>query len=144
MSREEGQVVKELVTRLLEQDFADKNGNQRQMQLENIMVVSPYNMQVNHLKAILPQGARVGTVDLFQGLEAEVVIISMAASSTENAPRGLDFLLDRKRLNVAISRSKINAFIVVNSEILNSRCRSMREINLVNNFCAFNENKIKN
>ncbi len=66
----------------------------------DVLVVSPYNMQVNALKEALP-GVRVGTVDKFQGQEADVVIYSLASSSGEDVPRGLEFLLSRNRLNVA-------------------------------------------
>jgi hypothetical protein len=53
----------------------------------------------------LPDGARVGTVDKFQGQEAAVVLISMATSSAQDMPRNLEFLFSRNRLNVAISRA---------------------------------------
>ena len=65
------------------------------------MVVAPYNAQVRLLRERLPAGVEVGTVDKFQGREAPVVFYSMACSSGEDVPRGLDFLLSRNRLNVA-------------------------------------------
>jgi uncharacterized protein len=55
---------------------------------------------------------RVGTVDKFQGAQAPVVFISMTASSVEDIPRGIPFLLNRNRLNVAISRAQYAAVIV--------------------------------
>ena len=72
--------------------------------IDDILVVSPYNMQVNLLKQMLPNGARAGTVDKFQGQEGAVGLISMAASSGEHIPRGIEFLFSPNRLNVAISR----------------------------------------
>ena len=67
-----------------------------------MLVVSPYNAQVSLLTEQLPVGVRVGTVDKFQGRQAPVVIISMATSSAEDAPRGIEFLFSRNRLNVAV------------------------------------------
>ncbi len=75
------------------------------MSSDDILVVAPYNMQVNLLKQTLPEGARVGTVDKFQGQEAEVVVISMATSSGDYLPRHMEFLYSKNRLNVAISRA---------------------------------------
>ena len=71
----------------------------------DILVVAPYNVQVNALAEALP-GVRVGTVDKFQGQEADVVVYSMVSSSGDEIPRGLEFLLSRNRLNVAISRAR--------------------------------------
>ena len=51
-------------------------------------------------------GARVGTVDRFQGQEAAVSIFSMATSSVEDLPRNLEFLFSLNRLNVAVSRAR--------------------------------------
>jgi superfamily I DNA and/or RNA helicase len=55
---------------------------------------------------------RVGTVDKFQGQEAPVVVVSMAASSADDVPRGMEFLLDRNRINVAVSRGQWCAVVV--------------------------------
>ena len=60
-------------------------------------------MQVSELREALPLQTRVGTVDKFQGQEAPVVLYSMAASSSENAHRGIEFLYELNRFNVAIS-----------------------------------------
>src|SRR5207247_9485177 len=106
---------------------------------ENILVVSPYNMQVNHLKSILPSGARVGTVDKFQGQEAEVVLISMATSSGEDLPRNIEFLFSKNRLNVAISRARCLAVIVASPALLEIPCRTVEELELVNTLCHARE-----
>ena len=63
-----------------------------------IKVVAPYNAQVDRLRAALPAAVEVGTVDKFQGQQARVVFYSMASSSGEDVPRGLDFLFSRNRL----------------------------------------------
>ena len=72
----------------------------------DILVVTPYNAQVSCLQDRLPAGVRIGTVDKFQGQEAQVVFFSMATSSAEEIPRNVEFLFSRNRLNVAISRAR--------------------------------------
>ena len=77
------------------------------LRMDRIVIVGGlYNTQVVLLKDRLPDGARVGTVDKFQGQEAPVVIYSTASSSPEDAPRGMDFLCSANRLNVATSRAR--------------------------------------
>ena len=68
---------------------------------------TPYNAQVRTLRRRVPAGVRVGTVDKFQGQEAPVVVVSLASSSGEEAPRGLSFVFNRRnRINVATSRAQ--------------------------------------
>jgi uncharacterized protein len=102
---------------------------------DNILVVSPYNVQVNHLKSVLPSGARVGTVDKFQGQEAPVVLISMATSSVDDIPRNLEFLFSRNRLNVAISRALGLSVIFASPRLLEVPCATIEQMRLVNTFC---------
>ena len=103
--------------------------------MADILVVSPYNVQVNHLKSILPAGARVGTVDKFQGQEAPVVLISMATSSADDMPRSMEFLYSRNRLNVAISRARSLAVVVANPRLLEAPCNRIEQMRLVNTLC---------
>ena len=98
-------------------------------------MVSPYNMQVNLLKQRLPAGARVGTVDKFQGQEAAVVLISMASSSADDAPRGVDFLFSRNRLNVALSRARCLSVIFCSPTLLDLVCTDLERMRLVNTVC---------
>jgi superfamily I DNA and/or RNA helicase len=105
------------------------------MASQNILVVAPYNMQVNLLRETLPPEVRVGTVDKFQGQEAEVVIISMATSSGEYLPRFIEFLYSKNRLNVAISRARCLALLVASPELLAIRCHTPEQIELVNTLC---------
>ena len=88
----------------------------RPLTAADMLVLAPYNAQVlllrEHLAAAGLGDARVGTVDKFQGTEAPVAIVSMTASSVEDIPRGIPFLLNRNRLNVAISRAQYAAVIV--------------------------------
>jgi len=41
-----------------------------------------------------------------------VVVVSMTASSPADVPRGMEFLLNRNRINVAISRAQWRAVVV--------------------------------
>src|ERR671927_2010951 len=101
------------------------------------MVVSPYNAQVRCLREFLPDGVRVGTVDKFQGQEAAVVFFSMATSSGADAPRNLEFLFSRNRLNVAISRARCLAVLVCSERLLDLKPRSVEQARLVNALCRF-------
>jgi uncharacterized protein len=120
---------------LLGQHWMDEEGVERQIGTEDILVVSPYNMQVELLKRSLPAGARVGTVDKFQGQEAAVVLISMATSSGDDLPRNIDFLFSRNRMNVAISRARCLAVIYANPRLLEVPCNTIDQIELVNGLC---------
>jgi predicted RecB family nuclease len=104
-----------------------------------IVVVAPYNAQVNLLRELLPADVRVGTVDKFQGQEARVVLYSMASSSGEDIPRGLEFLLSRNRLNVAISRAQCLAYLVCSPRLLDVNCRTIEQMRPANALCRFVE-----
>ena len=88
----------------------------RPLTARDVLVVAPYNNQVGLLRQVLPDGARVGTVDKFQGQDAPVVIYSMTSSSVDDAPRGASFLYDINRLNVAVSRAQAMAIIVLSPD----------------------------
>ena len=103
------------------------------------MVVTPYNAQVRCLRARLGPHARIGTVDKFQGQEARVVLYSMASSSGDDVPRGLDFLLSRNRFNVAISRAQCLAYLVCSPRLLEVDCRTIEHMRLANALCRFVE-----
>src|ERR1035437_6819029 len=127
----EGQRLLEIFSSLLKQRYRDRNGEIHPIGLDNILVVTPHNVQVNYLKSILPDGARVGTVDKFQGQEAEVVLISMVTSSDEDLPRNIEFLYSRNRLNVAISRARCLAIILASPKLLEIPCQSIDQLRLV-------------
>jgi superfamily I DNA and/or RNA helicase len=106
---------------------------------DGILVVTPYNAQIRAIQGALAArgltGMRVGTVDKFQGREAPVVIYSMATSSADEAPRGLEFLYDRHRLNVATSRARAIAIIVASPDLIRVSCRTPHQMALVNALC---------
>lgn len=133
-SEEEAQIIAHYYQQLIGQTFIDQNG-QRQITPDDILVIAPYNMQVNHLQTQLPLGARIGTIDKFQGQEAPITLISMTTSSPDNLSRQMDFLYSGNRLNVAISRAQCLAVIVLNPALLTAKCRSIDDIKLVNTFC---------
>ena len=116
----------------------DREGKESTLTLEDIVIITPYNAQVFEIQQRLP-GARVGTVDKFQGQEAPIAIYSMATSSHADAPRGMEFLYSLNRLNVATSRAKCLSIIVASPELLEAECRTPRQIQLVNAFCRFME-----
>ncbi|GAA2174749.1 TM0106 family RecB-like putative nuclease [Agrococcus versicolor] len=88
----------------------------RPLTAADVIVVAPYNAQVDLLRRTLDAAglgdARVGTADRFQGQEAVVAIVSLTASSADDAPRGIEFVLQRNRINVAISRAQWSAYVV--------------------------------
>ncbi len=138
-SEAEAAVVAELYASLLEQSWCDREGKQRRLGAEEILVVAPYNLQVNLLRRTLPEGARVGTVDKFQGQEAAVVIVSLATSSAESLPRNIEFLYDKNRLNVAISRARCLSLVVASPALTAIRCATVEQLELVNTLCWVRE-----
>ena len=133
-SEEEGSIVKDNYNELLGSTFLDENNNKRIITKEDILVVAPYNVQVNYLKSILPKNAKVGTIDKFQGQQAPATIISMTTSDQESLPRNIDFFFSRNRLNVAISRSQCLSIVIMNKRILEISCKKIRHMHLVNTF----------
>jgi len=132
-------VVAEVRTLLADGTCTGDGGHVRRLTPADILVVAPYNMHVRCLQEWLPEGVEVGTVDRFQGREAAVVFFCMASSTGEDVPRGVDFLFSRNRFNVAISRAKAMAVVVSSPRLLETRCRSVEQMQLVNALCAFVE-----
>ena len=112
--------------------FRDEMGQARQLTLDDILVVAPVNAHVQRLGAALPAGARVGTVDRFQGQEASVVVYSTAASDPAHLPHGMEFLFSLNRLNVAISRAQALAVLVGSPELLRAWSPDPERLRLVN------------
>ena len=142
-SREEAEAIAQEVVRLLDGGmFTNVEAVSRALRPEDIMIVAPYNMQVRVLQERVPDGVEVGTVDKFQGREAPVVFFSMASSSGEDVPRGLEFLFSRNRLNVAISRARALAVLVCSPRLLEASCRTLDQMRLVNNVCRLAEESV--
>ncbi len=101
-----------------------------------MLFVTPYNAQAIRLRARFGDDAHVGTVDKFQGQEAPVVFYSMATSSPEDAPRGMDFLYSLNRLNVAVSRAQALAIVVCSAALKSPQCKTPDQIRLANALCS--------
>lgn len=138
---EEVEAVRSLVEQLLQPGatFRARDGGERQLRLSDVLIVAPYNAQVSALRRALPEGVSIGSVDKFQGREAPVVIYSMTSSSAEDAPRGLEFLFSRNRLNVAVSRAQALCVVVASPELVRVSCKTPAQMRLVNALCALLE-----
>lgn len=123
--------------------FTDRNGATRPLVPDDLLVVAPYNAQVARIREALEEAgfeeALVGTVDKFQGQEAPIAIYSLASSSAEDAPRGMEFLYALDRLNVATSRARVATFVVASPELLLAECRRPKQMRMVNAMARFAE-----
>lgn len=139
-SPEEADKILDLVNTLLRSNarWIDREANERPLTLSDILIIAPYNAQVFELQQRIA-GARIGTVDKFQGQEAPIVIYSMTTSSAADAPRGMEFLFSPNRLNVATSRAKCLCIMVGSPLLFEAECRTPRQMQLVNAFCRYLE-----
>lgn len=139
-SPEEAEAVEVLVNGVLSSGarWTDRKGVEHPITLNEILIIAPYNAQVLEIQRRLP-GARVGTVDKFQGQEAPIAIYSLATSSHEDAPRGMEFLYSLNRLNVATSRARCLSILVGSPRVFEAECRTPRQMQLANAFCRYLE-----
>ena len=142
-SIEEAKAVVEVISGLVGRDWINQKGEKRPLSLDDIVIVAPYNLQVGEISRRLlqrfGQRGRVGTVDKFQGQEGALVLYSTASSSPDDAPRDIEFLYSRNRLNVAISRARALAILVCSPDLFRIRCRTAEEMRMANTFCLFRE-----
>jgi len=140
-SPDEARQVAALVTALVEggATWVNAEGVASPVGWDDVLVVAPYNAQVGEIARRLPAAARVGTVDKFQGQEAPVSVYSMTTSAPEDAPRGMDFLYSRHRLNVATSRARCVSIVIASPALLRVRARSPEQMRLANALCQFAE-----
>lgn len=136
ISPEEVVAISKACSELLAGTWTDQDGTTRPLAPQDIIVVAPYNAQVNALRDALPKDIRVGTVDKFQGQEAPVCIVSMTASSAEETTRGMEFLLSLNRINVAVSRAKALALVFGAPRLREAKCETIEQMRLVNTLCA--------
>ncbi len=139
-SPEEVDRVVELVESLLRPEvvWVNHEGRSRPFELNDILIVTPYNAQMSDIANRIP-GARVGTVDKFQGQEAPLVIYSLTTSSPEDAPRGMEFLYSIHRLNVATSRARALCILLGSPRLFEPECRSPHHMQLANALCRYLE-----
>jgi uncharacterized protein len=136
-SPEEVEAVETIIAQFAGSSLTNKDGKTRQLDARgDIMLITPYNSQKNDLQRALP-GFQVGTIDKFQGLESPIVIVSLVASSSEDIPRGIEFLYSSNRLNVAVSRAQTLCIVVGSPNLLAARCNSVQQMQLVNVFCKY-------
>ena len=140
-NEDEANYIKDLYEKLIGKEWIDKNENKKIINEDDILVISPFNAQVNLIKEKLNINSRVGTIDNFQGQEAPIIIASYATSSPEEIglSRGSDFIFDFRRLNVSISRARSVAIILFNKELLNYNCSTIEDIERLNYFCKLKE-----
>lgn len=141
-SREEADAIGAAVERLLHTEL-ERAGLRRPLEQRDIMVVAPYNRQVGAIRSALDargfHAVEAGTVDLFQGREAEVALFSLTSSSAEDLPRGIAFAFSPNRLNVAVSRARTLAVLVYSPRLLALRSETVDDIRLVNAVALFAE-----
>jgi uncharacterized protein len=144
-SPEEAAAIVEVFRDLLDGGarWTNARGEEADLRLEDIVVVAPYNAHVDRIAATLAAagfpGARVGTVDKFQGQEAPLSIYAMGSSSPEDAPRGMEFLYSLNRLNVATSRARGLAIVVASPALVRVSCKTPRQMQLANALCRLVE-----
>jgi uncharacterized protein len=139
-SIEEADRIRDLVNEILGtgSTWIDAKGEEKLITLDEILIIAPYNAQVFELQERLP-GARIGTVDKFQGQEAPITIYSMTTSSHADAPRGMEFLYSLNRLNVATSRARCVCVLVGSPRLFEPECKTPRQMELANAFCRYLE-----
>ncbi len=133
-SSEEASRIDQLLRSLVGSEWIDRDGNRRALGWNDMLVVAPYNAQVAKLREVLPE-ARIGTVDKFQGQQAVVAFYSLTSSSPDLAPRGMEFLYSRNRLNVATSRAQCLAVIVGSERLLDPIVKTPHQVRLASALC---------
>lgn len=142
-SSEECDAIARLIRPLLKagSTWTDRHGDVHPLTPDDVLVIAPYNAQVGALRrALAPLGVtKVGTVDKFQGQEAPIVLYSCTSSSPEDAPRGLAFLYDPHRLNVATSRARCAFVMVASPALFAPEVRTPEQMRWANGMCRFRE-----
>lgn len=132
-SDEEVAQIHFLAHELINREYTD-NAVKRCITWDDMLFVAPYNHQVNKLQQSLGPQAKVGSVDKFQGQEAPIVFLSMCASNANESPRGVTFLFNKNRINVAISRAKCLAIVVYSPTLLETEAKNIEQMEMINLF----------
>ena len=132
----ESEHILDLIKEISSSCLIEIDGTTREIEYTDFIVIAPFNAQVKLLKSKLDKTISVGTVDKFQGQEAAIALISMTSSSGMDAPKGLNFLLNRNRLNVAISRAQLACFVVCAEGLFNSNCNTVEQMSLLSTFSS--------
>jgi uncharacterized protein len=131
-SDEEVEAIKQHAHELLGRRYTNKDNEVSFITWSDMLFVAPYNHQVTKLKMALGEQAKVGSVDKFQGQEAPIVFFSLCSSDASESARGIDFLFDKHRINVAISRAQSMAIVVGNPRLFNTPCNTIKQMEKVN------------
>ena len=120
--------------------WTDRDGVVRPLEPKNILVIAPYNAQVGQLHLELAKlNVDIGTVDKFQGQEAPLVFYSCTSSTPEDAPRGMSFLYDPHRLNVASSRAMCAFVLVASPALFTPEAKTLEQMRQANGMCRLRE-----
>lgn len=138
-SDEEVAKAKAVLEALKGRAYTDADGITRALELNDFLFIAPYNAQVRALQSVLPAGSRVASVDKFQGQQAPVCILSLCSSYGEYGSRGLKFILDKNRVNVAISRAQCLAIVIADPRIAAATASTLPEMALLNLFCKITD-----
>ena len=139
-SEEEAEMIRALARELLGREKTDTSGTViGTISWDDMLFVAPFNVQVHLLQQVLGEDAKVGSVDRFQGQEAPIVFVSMCASAADESARGIDFLFNKNRLNVAISRAQSLAFVVGNPALARTEVKTLEQMTQVNLFARLCE-----
>jgi uncharacterized protein len=148
-SEEEAAAVAAIYQNLLAGRWIDADGVDRPITPGDLLVIAPYNAQVEliaeRLRAIAldapidPREPWVATVDKIQGQQGAAAIYSMATSSQDEMPRSIEFLYSLNRLNVATSRGRCLAIVVASPDLLKVRVHTPLQMRLANALCRFVE-----
>ena len=142
-SKEEAKVISYLYKELLKAKWINRKEEATPITSKDILIVAPYNFQVACLKKeISTEAARIASVDKFQGQEAPICILSLAASTIQDAPRGISFLLNKNRLNVALSRARCLSIIVGSKNLTDINISSIPNMELMNIWCQITRNTL--
>ena len=141
-SPEETEAIARICDDLLGRPWVNEKGVKRPITWNDILVIAPYNAQVAAIAERLGQRDRIGTVDKFQGREAAVAIYSLTTSTADLAPRGMDFLYSRNRLNVATSRARCLSIVVGSPALLDVVAHTPTQMRLANSLCHLVEGAV--
>ena len=132
----EAAVVAAIYANALQQRYTDENGVEHAMTPDNILVVAPYNVQVNLLKRRCCHREPASAPSTSsRGRRRNWSIVSMTTSSEQDLPRNIEFLYSKNRLNVAISRAKCQAIVLANPALMAIKCKTPEQMALVNLLC---------
>lgn len=138
-SDEEVEQIVLLAHQLIGRVFRAKDGIERPISWDDMLFVAPYNHQVNKLRLGLGEQAKVGSVDKFQGQEAPIVFLSMCTSNANESARGMSFLFDKNRINVAISRAQCMIVVVYSPVLLETKVNNVEHLEMASLFCRLVE-----